>query len=61
MSQPKRETKSSMQVSVRLPKNMYEKLKGRGPVAGQLVEAAKMLLGEEDWRPCGTAPWEPVQ
>jgi len=59
MTQPKRKTKSSIQVSVRLPLKLYDMLKERGPVAGQIVEAAKMLLSREDWAPCGTEPWEP--
>jgi hypothetical protein len=45
MSQPKRITKRSTQVAVRLPQADYDALKARGPsVAGQVVAAVRAYL-----------------
>jgi hypothetical protein len=59
---PGRETKSSIQVAVRLPKPMYEALKARdGSVAGQIVVALQAWLERPEPPPQDRPPGPGVQ
>jgi len=51
MTQPKRQTRKSFQVPVRLPQPLYDELRRRpGSVAGQIVQAVEMWLEREQGR-----------
>lgn len=41
-----RRNERSQMVSVRVPLDLYERLKARGPVAPQMVEGARMALAD---------------